>query len=259
MTTSLAAATAVLIATTVAGFAAGVPVKAVSDTASAWSWAGLYVGGNAGYGWGHANDATVLGGAWPTDGTGDSLILDPLGNGKLHPNGFTGGIQAGYNFQAHQWVTGIEVDANYLGLRDRFSTTVTNALSGDSYALASSFASDWLVTVRPRVGYAFGHLLAYATGGLAVATQKASQNITQLNLVFSEAGTVSKTTVGWTAGAGAEYVFANRWSVKAEYLYVDAGSVSFSSIGDTIGTYTGSHSVHLKTNIARAGLNYHFK
>jgi outer membrane immunogenic protein len=260
MKTSFAAATAVLIATTVAGFAADLPVKAAPYFAPppVFSWTGFYVGGNAGYGWGNANDSTALGGAWLVDGTRDNLILSPLGNGQLHPNGFTGGIQAGYNFQAGQWVTGIEADANYFGLKGQFSRTVTNAFSGSPYTFASSFESDWLVTVRPRIGYAFGHLLVYATGGLAVANQRPSQNITQLNLVFTEAGSVSKTTVGWTAGAGVEYAFDNRWSVKAEYLYVDPGSVSFSTSGDTDSTYTGSHSAHLKVNIVRAGLNYHF-
>jgi outer membrane immunogenic protein len=259
MKTSLAAATAVLIATTAAGFAADLPVKAAPRFAPpVFSWSGFYVGGNAGYGWGDANNATGLGGDWLTDGTRDNLIVGPPVNEQLRPNGFTGGIQAGYNFQAGQWVTGIEVDANHFGLKDQFSRTVRNAFSGSSYTLTSAFESDWLVTVRPRVGYTFGHLLVYATGGLAVAHQKASQNITQLNLVFTEAGSVSKATVGWTAGAGAEYAFDNRWSVKAEYLYVDAGSVSFSTIGDTQDRYTASHSAHLKANIARVGLNYHF-
>ncbi|MGY4358512.1 opacity protein-like surface antigen [Bradyrhizobium sp. i1.3.1] len=100
-----------------------------------FSWTGFYVGGNAGYGWGSANDATILGGDWLIDRTRDNLILDPLVNGQLQPKGFTGGIQAGYNFQAGQWVTGIEMDASYFGLRDRLSRPVTNAFNGNSYAL----------------------------------------------------------------------------------------------------------------------------
>jgi hypothetical protein len=35
--------------------------------------------------------------------------------------------------------------------------------------------------------------------------QKFAQGITQLNPVFNEAGSVSQTTSGWTAGAGGEY------------------------------------------------------
>jgi outer membrane immunogenic protein len=36
-------------------------------------------------------------------------------------------------------------------------------------------------------------------------------------------GSVSNTNLGWAAGGGLEYAFANNWSVKLEYLYVDLG------------------------------------
>jgi outer membrane immunogenic protein len=223
-----------------------------------FSWTGFYVGGNAGYGWVDANDEMTLGGDWLTDGTGDNLFVDPLGNHRLRPNGFTGGVEAGYNYQTGPWVWGIEADWEYFGLKDNFSATVTNAASTDSYAFASSYKSNWLVTVRPRLGYAFDRFLVYATGGLAIADQTFSQNITQLNVAFVEGGSVSKTTTGWTVGAGTEYALDNHWSVKAEYLYVDPGSVSFSTFGDTAPAYTAVHSAHLKANIVRGGINYRF-
>ena len=222
---------------------------------SVFSWTGFYVGGNAGYGWGRANDEMTLGGLWPIDGTGDNLSVGPLGNDRLRPNGFTGGFEAGYNYQAGPWVWGIEADWEYFRLKNIFSATVT-AASGDSYAFASSFESNWLVTVRPRIGYAFDRFLVYATGGLAIADQTFSQNITQLNVVFAETGSVSKTTAGWTVGAGIEYAIANHWSVKAEYLHVDPGSVSFSSA--SFG-YSAMHSANLKADIVRGGLNYEFQ
>ena len=34
----------------------------------------------------------------------------------------------------------------------------------------------------------------------------------------------SRTKVGWTAGAGAEWAFAPNWSAKIEYLYIDLGN-----------------------------------
>jgi outer membrane immunogenic protein len=244
--------------------AADMPLKAPPlAPPQVYSWTGFYIGGNAGYGWGNANDAMQLGGSWPTDGTGDNLVLSPLGNGQLHPSSAMGGVQSGYNYQAGQWVMGIEADANYFALKDQFSRSVTNALSGDSYMFASSFESDWLVTVRPRVGYAIDRLLVYATGGLAIANQKFSQSIMQLNLPFTEAGSVSKTSAGWTVGAGAGYALNNQWSLKTEYLYVDAGSVSFSTIGicgaglpaAVCSGYTAAHAADLKENIVRVGLN----
>jgi outer membrane immunogenic protein len=247
-----------------AAVAADMPAKAPIYTkappVAVYSWTGFYVGGNAGYGWGDANDEMTLGGLWPTDGSGDNLSVGPLGNRRLRPTGFTGGVEAGYNYQVGSWVWGIEADWEYFGLKDNFSATVT-AASGDPYAFASSYKSNWLVTVRPRLGYAFDQFLVYATGGLAISDQTFSQNITQLNVAFVEGGAVSKTTAGWTAGAGTEYALDNRWRMKAEYLYVDPGSGSFSSAG--IGPpgsnlYNATHSAHLKANIVRGGINYKF-
>lgn len=243
--------------------AADLPVKAPPKIiAPAFSWTGFYIGGNVGYGWADANDAMTLGGFWllGPGNLSDNGVVTPFGNKQLRPSGFTGGIQAGYNYQAGQWVLGIETDANYFGLKDDSSRTFANPVTGSSFIFTSSFKSNWLVTVRPRIGYAFDRLLVYATGGLAVTNQKFSQNITQLNVAFIQAGSVSDTTVGWTVGAGVEYALGNQWSLKAEYLYVDP-SISFSSTGvcptdPTCSGYTGIHSAHLRSNIVRAGFNY---
>ncbi len=244
--------------------AADLAVKAQKPVAVAvYNWTGFYVGGNAGYGWASAHDSMALGGAWLTDGSSDNIPLTPLGNGQLKPRGFTGGLQAGYNYQAGPWVFGLEADANVTRMTANFSRPNLNLGSGDSYAFSSSFASDWLVTVRPRLGYAVDRLLVYATGGLAIANQKFSQNIAQLNAPFTEAGSVSATKAGWTAGVGLEYALGNRWSVKAEYLHVDLGSASFSTSGfcpadASCPAYFAHHDASLTSNILRGGINYSF-
>jgi outer membrane immunogenic protein len=79
-----------------------------------------------------------------------------------------------------------------------------------------------------------------------------------------ESAVLSKTKAGWAVGTGAEYALLNGWSLKAEYLHVDFGRESVTSknlifdgtlpFPDTIFT----HSVDLKSNIVRGGLNYHF-
>jgi outer membrane immunogenic protein len=265
MRSIFAAAAAIAISGTPV-LAADMAVKAPRPVAAAvYNWTGFYVGGNAGYAWGNAHDAMTLGGDWLTDATQDNVLLTPLGTGQLKPRGFTGGFQAGYNYQTGPWLIGLEADANAFHITANLARTFQNTLlgPGNSYFFASSFGSDWLVTLRPRLGYAFDRLLVYATGGLAIANQKFSQNITQLNLTFVEAGSVSGTTVGWTAGAGLEYALSGRWSLKAEYLYVDLGSVSFSTAGFCGGdpacaAYTARHDASLAASIVRGGINYSF-
>ena len=69
---------------------------------------------------------------------------------------------------------------------------------------------------------------------------------------------ISETRTGWTAGGGVEWAFARNWSVKAEYLYADFGSVSFVSAFNVDPDFTYTHTVHPTAQIVRAGVNYKF-
>ena len=73
-------------------------------------------------------------------------------------------------------------------------------------------------------------------------------------------GAVIKTKVGWTAGAGAEWMFAHNWSAKIEYLYLDLGSDS--AIGNlpppVPPQFQVGYTWRTRENIARVGVNYHF-
>jgi outer membrane immunogenic protein len=122
--------------------------------------------------------------------------------------------------------------------------------------------------------------LAYGTGGLAYGGVKASTSIVQTNndcsftpdvciqSTAAAAGAISQTRIGWTAGAGAEWLFAPQWSAKVEYLYYDLGSVTFANapLVTGFGTFTGiggpaivnsTTTADFRGNIVRIGVNYH--
>ena len=83
-----------------------------------------------------------------------------------------------------------------------------------------------LGTLRARFGYSWNRVFLYGTGGLAFGNVKSSVlAVTDDSDVF--AGSYSKVRFGWTAGAGVEYAFADRWSAKLEYLHFDLGSVDY--------------------------------
>jgi outer membrane immunogenic protein len=123
-----------------------------------------------------------------------------------------------------------------------------------------------LFTLRGRAGVLVtpGFLL-YGTGGLAIANVKSNFLFTDTFDTASESASISTTRYGWTAGVGGEYALMNGWSVKAEYLYVDLGRASTTSTNLTSGVLllafpenVFTHSVDLRSNIVRVGLNYKF-
>jgi outer membrane immunogenic protein len=120
--------------------------------------------------------------------------------------------------------------------------------------------------VRGRLGVTVTpELMLYRTGGLAYGHLNASANFSQPDDVTTAPpdvapASISKTKVGWTAGAGAEWMFAHDWSAKLEYLYVDLGSDSAIGSFDPADRVTGQigYTWHTRENIARVGVNYHF-
>ena len=152
-----------------------------------------------------------------------------VSNGTPSPDGVAGGVQGGYNWQDSQIVYGIEGDLNLSDANDTFAPY--------------KFSNPWFGTVRGRLGYAFQqyNVLAYATGGLAFGDLVATATATGID--------ETKTQVGWTLGAGAEYGFSANWSAKVEYLYIDLGDRTFATTGVSNG---------LSASLLRFGVNYHF-
>jgi outer membrane immunogenic protein len=265
---------AIAAATAAFGFvnaasAADIPAKAYkAPLVSVYNWNGFYIGGNAGYAWGNSDlSITPTNGIFAASGfalTQAGILANQPTN--VRPNGFTGGLQIGYNWQMSNWLVGLEADANYLGLRKSFSSGPTLTAGGTLVPADGKISTDFLFTLRPRVGLLFDRWLVYATGGLAVADVKFSENINVLNSGVGNGtfvGSSSKVRAGWTAGGGVEWALSGRWRAKAEYLYVDLGSF------DTVSSLTGfttpfpasngsafTINSSLKTSIARVGLNY---
>lgn len=168
-------------------------------------WSGLYVGGHVGYGGGSFGPGT-----------------NPLPQqGVFFPHSITGligGFQAGYNLQLpNNWVLGVEADVSFPSPLDRpglapspFNTTF-----------------ETFGTVRGRVGYAFGTLLPYVTGGAAWGRTRVDLNDADGEIV----GTKARMHLGWVAGAGVEFALDGHWSGKVEYTYMDLGARTY-GLGD---------------------------
>ena len=244
-------------------------------------WTGLYVGGNLGVAWGRAKTTTTVDcnvPAFPFPyicnnagvGAADAAAIDAAGTSTDNDTAFTGGIQAGYNYQWARAILGIEVDVESFNLggthngSDVFPVMTAGFVgAGRAFAVSTTYDTDWLWTLRGRLGWLVrDDLLLYATGGAA---------FTKLDVSFAYSdqdgatgsGSASSRRTGWTVGGGIEWALNDHWSVKGEYLYLDFGSVTATGVingaGPALGKSQGiSTKVDLTAQIARFGVNYRF-
>jgi outer membrane immunogenic protein len=191
------------------------------------------------------------------------------GSLDLDDNGFSGGVQVGYNVQFNSIVVGLEADINYMGLdeEDSFSGAGIPGLAPDGVTTSAKQELKWLGTVRGRLGFTpTPPLLVYATGGLAFGDVDQEARVT-VNGVDGPlwSGDNSETAVGWTIGAGVEYAITANWSAKLEYLYYDLGSQDNSALGnDVVRAIPALDGVDYRNetdtsgSIVRLGVNYRF-
>jgi len=242
-------------------FLAAVLCLCAASVASAQDrWTGFYVGGNAGAAFGASNVTTS-----PSNDTyfdPDNVpVVARAGKGSIRTTGFTGGGQAGYNMQSGNLVFGGEVGFDALSLSgSRTATNVPYASGCCTFTIKESVRTNWLLTARPRIGWAFGpsnSWLVDVSAGLAVTDLGSSNVFLDVPGGVNEAASKTQTKIGWTAGTSLAYALDNHWSAKFEYLFVDFGGVSSNGTGAGFGQ-TFRHSADLEAHIVRAAINYKF-
>jgi outer membrane immunogenic protein len=218
-----------------AASAADLPMKTPyrSVEPAPFTWTGFYLGAAVGAA-GLSTDYRVASGF-----SGESCFCD---GGKGSGGGALAGVTAGYNYQMGTVVLGVEADYSW--------SNAGNSGQGGGMPAASSEMTGF-GTVRGRVGYAFDRALIYATGGLAFA----HFNQSSVNCFLNSGGcmaTFSGNRTGWTAGGGIEYALNNHFSVKAEALWADLGTVTTTVPFGNLASFKNT------VEVARVGLNYKF-
>jgi outer membrane immunogenic protein len=254
--------------------AADMQLKAARIVAApSWSWTGLYVGGHVGWAGARQTGSTS---AFPSPGFGAPAIVGggiagigllPVSH-NLDDKGLIAGGHAGYNWQFNQLVFGVEGDFTWL---DRSSSNSQNLITSFGFALNAGPVNliadtEWLATVRGRLGYAWNALLIYGTGGVAFTDTNYRANYagapTFAPPLPAASGSFGGAEVGFAVGGGAEWMLTQNWLLRAEYLYYnfDGGSVSMPIPAG--GTCTPglcslrSNSGDLEFHTVRAGLSY---
>lgn len=222
---------------------------------AAFNWSGFYIGGHAGYGWGDVGTDTAVVSVPPGLGFGNPPGTQLFSvDRSLHPGGALGGGQLGYNYQIGSAVLGFESDFSWTGQSGVSNFRASRFVLGEDYVYQETLRAqlEYMGTVRGRFGYAFGMFMPYVTGGFAWGRATADFN-SVLTQLFGPTQTIAKSQsrmlTGGTIGAGIEYAFAPKWSVKAEYLYVDLGKKIFFD-GQSGGAFG------FQDHVLRLGINF---
>jgi outer membrane immunogenic protein len=242
-----------------AATAADLPVKAPEPPA--YQWSGCYVGLNLGGGTSGTNFSSTV-----DPGThlsaADAAVVAGSGGGGANADGLIAGGQAGCNWQTGTLVLGLEGDLDYFHSNPGFSNN-TNTLSDGitPFTISQSLTTDFLATVRPRIGIAADRNLAYITGGAAFTHVSYTESyVDGLAPPGVGTATASRYLAGWTAGAGWEYALSEHWTARVEYLY--AGFPKISALGAITDAGGGTNPLHgssdLVVQLIRAGVNFKF-
>lgn len=202
-------------------------------------WTGPYAGLQLGIGWGNTE---------PSYGTG----FGPLERGNIDLQGLIGGVEAGYQYQTGSLVLGIESDVSLSGVDGYFVSPTANTRPCIIIGQGCDAGFNWLATARARAGFAIDNFMPFVTGGLAIGgvdgTFDSPNNACTCH--------VDDVSLGFVFGGGVEWAIDEKWSAKAEYLYVNLGKPDID--GDNTLATPGVATDNYNFNVVRLGLNYAF-
>ncbi len=224
------------------------PIYRKAPPVPVFTWNGAYIGGYIGGAFNGSNTSTGV----PVTGAGAAIFAGPAASYK-YDSSVIGGFTDGYNWQfSPNWLIGYESETGYLGVKG------SAGYVGRPTTIASSRADGLYSVWAARFGYTFDRSLIYAKGGVALA---------QFDTGVSDgtAGTHIDTVqrryaVGYAVGGGWEYAFDNKWSVKAEYLYLgfDKDVTNTGNLNGNTGTQVFSTTNLNGIHTVKAGVNYKF-
>jgi opacity protein-like surface antigen len=233
----------------------------------AYSWAGCYVGAEAGITSSKSNWAYTNSNAYTATGNTDPQLV---AGANFYDNRGVIGLQGGCNRAASdRWIVGVEgswitspmnhdTNNNFIpfpqdpefNFREILTTNIQSAFAITG-RLGYSVSPNWLVYVKG--GYAIGEIKT--SGRVSPAFDPAIFNWTD-----------TRWHGGWTAGAGVEYRLFNNVTIGAEYAYYRLGNADHSGVitaEDTVNGVTSpanpvNHRVNAEMQTVMARVNFAF-
>ncbi len=256
---------------------------AVAGSASAQNFSGFYLGAYAGDAVTRSVVSTTT--VYNSDGyfaQSSVTAVNSVGTSLFIPNGITGGARVGWNFRWGHLVVGPEVDFGSVRLNTAAPVTAPYpCCSPTTFTIDQGLKTRGLFTARARAGAAFGPVLLYLTGGVALTDINSQEAFSDTYSDATENGGVKVDQAGWVVGGGGELAVTRRWSLTGEFLYISFGTATNTSTnlvgyneeeeeGGVFSHPNGfegpvsypenifTHSASLIERIGRFGVNFHF-
>jgi len=176
-------------------------------------------------------------------GKGDVSIPEYPSNFTLKPNGFAGGLFAGYNWlKEGNFLLGVEADINGISADKSHLSGYSDRRGKETYKLKEY----WDASLRVRFGKVIDDkYLPYITTGVAWTKLGASYKIGN-----DVSETKKKTVAGFTIGTGIEMKLTNKVNARIQYRYSNYSKANF--------MHAGPSSVKYKSHMIQAGFSYKF-
>ncbi|HEY1603032.1 MAG TPA: TonB-dependent receptor, partial [Pirellulales bacterium] len=211
-----------------------------SALSPAFTWTGLYVGGDSGFGWDSAKGTL-------TDATGA-----PLSPYDYNVHGPIVGVFAGGNYQFGQFVAGVEGDwqrSSLTGNNQYYAPLgAAGAFPGGPFYVSTTIKD--YESIRGRLGFAYGRFLVFGTGGWAWGDPSNDYGLVGSAPFVSEGWNAA----GWTAGAGLDYALTDNVFGRVEYRYTDLRTSGFVNVA----TDSADAANKVAISDVRVGIAYKF-
>lgn len=222
-------------------------------------WGGLYVGGWSGLAWGGEKAS------FPNDAVNSivnlpiSQPLDVSSGSRNAKSGASGGT-LGYNYQAGAWILGAEAEAGVANLNAANTST--------SFPISQRSHTDFIGTLGARFGHSWDNLLVfgkvggswshnvYSDAGVADITSAAPGSPPETIPAGVQLAKTASNRFGLMLGAGFEYALSPRWSLKAQYEYLDFGRERITFLPTAATMQPFDQDIRRNASIFQIGLNY---
>ncbi|PLK25843.1 outer membrane beta-barrel protein [Novosphingobium sp. TH158] len=239
-------------------------VSATPAMAQDADWTGPYVGVSAGYTSAKSDSVVVLGGQWASESAALQTNVTENGAARQKLDNANFGAQLGYNYQMGTVVLGAEADFTALpGRNDVVRGPVGPAAFPTlTYTYTNRVDPKSSIALKAKLGVAAGNSLFYVDGGAAFTRSAYGWEVVSSGN-YKKAGSLTKTSTGWTVGGGVEHKFTPNISARLSYNYVDAGDEAYATdyvagSAFTSPVYSETITQDLRLHLVRVGLNFHF-